>query len=145
MISRPVTALMERYSAQMEKKETKSEAMRVRLPASELAAFQARCAEMGLTSSHVMRRLVRMFIGAGPSFDGETREVIRSMTAQMRAIGVNINQVARLMNSGRVPADEDLQVSFVLLVELLKEQEQFLVSLCARARARAVDAIAEAE
>lgn len=129
----------------MAKSSAKSAVVHVRLAEAEFAALHAHCDAMGLSSSKAIRRMIRMFIGLGPSFDGETRQVIRDMMQQMRAIGVNINQVARLMNSGRVPEDEDLRVSFVLLLELLKHQEMFLGSLCDRSRDVVVRAVRDGE
>nr|WP_181377356.1 plasmid mobilization relaxosome protein MobC [Ochrobactrum sp. LM19]AJW30026.1 mobilization protein (MobC) [Ochrobactrum sp. LM19] len=122
----------------------RDKAVRLRLSSDEFDALTAACQAANLSVSDVLRRQARSFAGLGPSFDGETRTVIRGMTEQMRAIGVNINQVARLMNSGRVPADEDMQASFGMLLDLLVEQQQFLMLLCVRERQRATKSVGEA-
>lgn len=109
----------------------------LRLSSDEFDALHTACQSTNLSVSEVLRRQARSFAGLGPSFEGEARNLIRGMTEQMRAIGVNINQVARLMNSGRVPPDEDMQASFGMLLELLVEQQEFLLSLCVRERQQA--------
>lgn len=115
----------------------------VRLSETEFAALSSVASAVDLSVSEILRRLARSYAGLGPSFEGETRQRIRDMTVQMRAIGVNINQVARLMNSGRVPDDEHMRVSFGLLLDLLNEQQDFLLDLCVRERSRVCNADAD--
>ena len=57
-----------------------------------------------------------------------------NMRRQLRAIGVNINQIARILNSGRTPDYPTLQAGIGRLTKELIAQSEDYVSLCARAR-----------
>ncbi len=122
-------------------KKVKSKMLHLRLSNAEHAGFKVAIAHLGLTQSEALRRFVRAAGGYGPAFDAETRSAILAMMRQMRGIGVNINQVARLMNSGRVPPDSALQKSFGLLTQLLVDQEALYRSLCGKATNHAMDTI----
>ena len=95
------------------------------------------CDENGLTASETLRRMAREAGGFGPTFDGETRNAVLDYAKQLRAIGVNINQIARILNSGRTPDYATLQAGIGRLTQELIAQDEDYVSLCARARKRA--------
>lgn len=118
-------------------KPLKTKMLHLRLSEAEHARFLAAIAPLGHSQSEALRRFVRATAGLGPTFDDDIRSSILTMVRQMRGIGVNINQVARLMNSGRVPPDGALQQSFGLLLQLLVDQETLYLALCGKAGRRA--------
>ena len=107
----------------------------VRLTDAEWSLVQDFAASSGITPSELMRRAARLAGGLGPTFEGDTRTVIESVLVQMRGVATNINQMARAMNSGRVPDDERLRDGFGQLLELLREAREAYGSLCNRAQA----------
>lgn len=115
----------------------KDQVLHTRLSHEERALFRAFCAEHGLTSSEVLRRFVRQAAGFGPTYDGEMRDAIVEYTRQLRAIGVNINQIARILNSGRTPDYPTLEAGLGRLTQELIAQSEDYASLCAKARRRA--------
>jgi len=115
----------------------KDQVLHTRLSRDERAAFRVFCDENGLTSSEVLRRLARQAAGFGPTYDGETRDAILEYARQLKAIGVNINQIARILNSGRTPDYPTLHAGIGRLTRELSAHSQDYVSLCARAQKRA--------
>ena len=111
--------------------------MHTRLSRDESVLFRMFCEESGLTSSEVLRRLAREAAGFGPTYDGEMRDAIVEYTRQLRAIGVNINQIARILNSGRTPDYPTLQAGLGRLTKELISQSEDYASLCAKVRKRA--------
>lgn len=120
----------------MSKARIKDQVLHTRLSSDESAAFRAFCDDNGLTSSEVLRRLARQAAGFGPTYDGEVREAIREYARQLRAIGVNINQIARILNSGRTADYPTLQAGIGRLTRELVMQGEDYMSLCARTRKR---------
>lgn len=116
---------------------TKDQVLHTRLSRDESAAFRSFCEENGLTSSEALRRLVRAAAGFGPTYDGEVRDIIREYARQLRAIGVNLNQIARIMNSGRTPDYPTLHAGIGRLSREIVVQSEDYTSLCAKARKRA--------
>ncbi len=115
----------------------KDKVIHARLSEDEYLAFRAYCAEHSLTASEAFRRFAREAAGFGPTFDGDVREAIREYSRQLRAIGVNLNQIARILNSGRTPDYPTLKAGIGLLTKELIAQEQDYLSLCTIARKRA--------
>lgn len=117
---------------------TKDHVLHIRLSRDENLLFRAFCEENGLTPSEGLRRLARGAAGFGPTYDGEIRDAILEYARQLRAIGVNINQIARILNSGRTPDYPTLQAGIGRLTKELVAQSEDYVSLCAKARKRAL-------
>lgn len=112
----------------------KDQVLHTRLSRDERAAFRAFRDENGLTSSEVLRRLARQAAGFRPTYDGETREAILEYARQLKAIGTNINQIARILNSGRTPDYPTLRAGIGRLTRELVAQSEDYVSLCTRTR-----------
>ena len=121
----------------MSKNKVKTHVIHARLSQDENLRFRAFCDENGLTVSEALRRLAREAAGFGPTFEGETRDAVRDYSKQLRAIGVNINQIARILNSGRTPDYATLQAGIGRLTQELIAQDEDYISLCARAHKRA--------
>ncbi|EJF90357.1 plasmid mobilization relaxosome protein MobC [Bartonella tamiae] len=50
--------------------------------------------------SHIIRRLILTAAGEGPLVDPHISQSINALCFQLRAVGTNLNQLARVMNSG---------------------------------------------
>lgn len=121
----------------MSRNKVKTHVIHARLSQEENLRFRMFCDENGLTASETLRRMAREAGGFGPTFDGETRNAVLDYAKQLRAIGVNINQIARILNSGRAPDYATLQAGIGRLTQELIAQDEDYASLCARARKRA--------
>lgn len=115
---------------------TKDSVLHTRLSRDESMAFRTFCEDNGLTSSEVLRRLACEAAGFGPTYDGDMRDAILEYARQLKAIGVNINPIARILNSGRTPDDATLRAGILRLSCELVTQGEDYISLCARSPAR---------
>ena len=110
--------------------------MRVRLSEAEFAALTKFAEEATLPTSEVLRRLAREAGGFGPTFEGEVAQRLKATVVQLRKVGVNLNQIARALNSGRVPGYEHLRGGVERLARLVADHERDLDELRASSRAR---------
>lgn len=78
-----------------------------RFSAPEIAAISRVSEEAGLTISAFMRSLTLEGAGVRPFFTDDDRAILGVLLSDMRAIGVNLNQLARVANtSGHIDAEE---------------------------------------
>lgn len=115
----------------------------VRLQPSERTRFAALCEEHGITMSEGLRRLARAAGGLGPTFDRDGRAAIEELAAQTRAVGVNLNQIARVMNQGLMPPDKTLRKVLQDIAAAIEAYEAVYHSMVARSRAAAVPALTD--
>jgi hypothetical protein len=80
----------------------------IRFSASEFDALEAAARAAGMTVSAFLRSLSMEGAGVRPFFGEGDRTVLGLLADGMRAIGGNLNQIARAINTGRIPAEEDL-------------------------------------
>lgn len=103
-----------------------SEATRLRLTDAEQKAFIAFAERVGESRARLLRKAVRDMVGLGPDLLRGDLEPFREAVYQLAAIGRNLNQVARTLNtelaSGDVPdlaplpaAIADTQASIAVL------------------------------
>jgi hypothetical protein len=72
---------------------------------SEIAAIARVSEETGMTTSAFMRSLTLEGAGVSPFFTDDDRAILDLLLSDLRAIGVNLNQLARVANSsGHVDA-----------------------------------------
>lgn len=116
---------------------TRTRSVRVRLSEMEFAALTSFAEDAALPVSEVLRRLAREAGGLGPTLEGELAVQFKSAVVQLRKVGVNLNQVARALNSGRAPGYEHLRDGIERLARLVALQERDLNGLRTRARVRA--------
>ncbi|WP_201841374.1 plasmid mobilization relaxosome protein MobC [Microvirga zambiensis] len=90
--------------------------------------------------SEGFRRLARAAGGLGPTFDGEAKAAIEELSVQTRAVGVNLNQIARAMNQGLVPADATLRTVLEDIASAIQAYDLIYVSMAARSRKSAHEA-----
>lgn len=80
----------------------------VRFSPAEFDALQAAASAAGMTVSAFVRSLSMEGAGVRP-FLGEGDHLVLGLLAEgMRAIGGNLNQIARAINIGRVPVESDV-------------------------------------
>jgi hypothetical protein len=113
--------------------ETRVRVRHVRLTAGEDAALHEIARAQNITVSDLLRRFIHAAVGLGPLVDGDDRNLLRAVRAELNAIGVNLNQIARAMNTGLVPPNK-------LLAERLGELREGLVHLGAGLRSMCVKA-----
>jgi hypothetical protein len=113
--------------------ETRVRVRPVRLTAAEDAVLHEIARAQSITVSDLLRRLIHAAVGLGPLVDGEDRELLRALRFELNAIGVNLNQIARAMNTGLVPPNK-------LLAERLVELKEGLVALGGGLRSMCVKA-----
>ena len=88
------------------------------------------CDNRQIDASTGLRRLVREAAAFGPALEGESKSAVVALTAQMKAVGVNLNQVVRAMNTGLVPSSEAILTNVLACVEQIKRAEAMFVSIC---------------
>jgi len=106
----------------------------VRLSVPEARAFDAHVSGLGLGSrSEGLRAAVRAATGL-LEFSGEEHDRLDALTRALNRIGVNINQLVRLANSGRLPiGDRQLNVLSDLRSDLA-QLRAFMADLAAERR-----------
>jgi hypothetical protein len=121
-----------------QRRANRNKSVRVRLSETEFRALTAFATDAALPTSEVLRRLAREASGLGPTFEGDMSKKIQLTIVQLRKIGVNLNQIARVLNSGRTPGYEPLLGGVERLARLVVQHERDLDELRARGRARAL-------
>ncbi|RWM09730.1 MAG: plasmid mobilization relaxosome protein MobC [Mesorhizobium sp.] len=96
----------------------KDKVVRMRLSADELAAIETAAAAADMTMSAFLRSLLLEGAGVQPLLAEEDRAVMGFLADEMRAVGANLNQLARTMSSGRAvkPADVTANIGEVQMV-----------------------------
>lgn len=86
----------------------KGAVIHLRVTADEQAAIQKAAEDAGMTVSAFVRSLSLQGAGVTPFLNADDRKVMRVLHEDMRAIGVNLNQVARALNSKREVHDNEV-------------------------------------
>ncbi|UWU26018.1 plasmid mobilization relaxosome protein MobC (plasmid) [Rhizobium sp. CB3060] len=121
----------------MAKRTSRQKVVHVRMSETEFLAFEAFCADVNLTVSEALRRLVRQAAGLGPAFDGDLKEIVLAHAEELRRVGVNLNQIARALNGGREPRFEALLDGVVRLARVVGAQASDIKDMCEAGRAKA--------
>ena len=101
-------------------------AITVRVSAAEYGAFEAAIARAGYRNrSDGLRALIRLATGFLELSAGEAAD-LDALSRELNKIGVNINQMARLANSGRLPMTERQMEEFRALHRDVKQLRSFL-------------------
>lgn len=80
----------------------------IRFSSGEFGALEAAASAAGMTVSAFVRSLSMEGAGVRPFLAKGDRAVLGLLAEGMRAIGRNLNQIARALNTGKVPAQEDV-------------------------------------
>jgi len=83
----------------------------VRLSDAEYLAVQEAAETAGMTASAFFRSLTLEGAGVRPIFNDDDRTILSILHEDMRKIGVNLNQVARSLNAGRVVDPEEIKIA----------------------------------
>lgn len=97
----------------------KDRMVHARVSADEYAAIEKAAKAADMTVSGFFRSLILEGAGVRPVLTKEDRAVMALLLEDMRAIGVNLNQVARSLNSGKGvhPGDIDINLGNVQRVQ----------------------------
>ncbi|MER8524181.1 MobC family plasmid mobilization relaxosome protein [Mesorhizobium sp. M1076] len=97
----------------------KGQMVHARVSADEYAAIEKAAKTADMTVSGFFRSLIIEGAGARPFLGEEDRLVMALLLEDMRAIGVNLNQVARALNTGKGvhPSDVDVNLGNVQRVQ----------------------------
>jgi len=80
----------------------------IRFSPSEFEALEAAASAANMTVSAFVRSLSMEGAGVQPFLGEGDRAVLSLLADGMRAIGTNLNQIARAINTGRVPTEGDV-------------------------------------
>lgn len=96
----------------------KDKVVRMRLSADELVAIENAASAADMTMSAFLRSLLLEGAGVRPLLAEDDRTVMGFLADEMRAVGTNLNQMARALNSGGAvrPADLDANIAEVQVV-----------------------------
>lgn len=83
----------------------------IRFSSGEFGALEAAASAAGMTVSAFVRSLSMEGAGVRPFLTEEDHAVLGLLAEGMRAIGGNLNQIARAINTGKVPAEEEVSGS----------------------------------
>lgn len=97
----------------------KDRTVHVRVTADEHAAIEKAAEDADMTVSSFFRSLLLEGAGVRPMLTGDDRLVMAALLEDMRMIGINLNQVARALNSGRGvhPSELDINLENVQRVQ----------------------------
>lgn len=98
----------------MEERRTK--VTHVRINEDELEQFKRAAARLGVKPSRLHRKLIREASGCGPDLLKDEMEPVRNAARQLGAIGRNLNQITRKVNSGELAVGFDVK----LITELVE-------------------------
>ena len=83
--------------------------LRTELSESDEERLRQAAALFDLPKAEVVRRLIRAAVGAGPALSAENALAIAALTAQTRAVGRNLSQLLRAVNTGAAVGLEDAE------------------------------------
>ena len=86
----------------------KEKVAHIRFSPAEFEALEAAASEAGMTVSAFVRSLSMEGAGVRPFLGDGDRALLGLLADGMRAIGGNLNQIARAINTGMVPTEGDI-------------------------------------
>ncbi|MDX0852871.1 plasmid mobilization relaxosome protein MobC [Sinorhizobium medicae] len=89
----------------------KDRTLHVRITGDEHAAIEKAAEDADMTVSSFFRSLLLEGAGVRPMLTGDNRLVMAALLEDMRMIGINLNQVARALNSGRSVHPSELDIN----------------------------------
>ena len=99
-------------------------------------ALERFAAEKGVSVSEIIRRLADEAVGAGPSLFPDEVTAMKHLRGELKAIGRNLNQVARKVNSGEVLADPLDAEALRTVMARVEEVAQHLQAMSTSRRGR---------
>jgi hypothetical protein len=117
--------------------------IRARVSERDQDALAGFAASIELSESEALRRLIGAANGDGPVLCAADRAEFSQIAEEFRAIGVNINQAVRAMNTGRVPDMAAFRLDICDLASGMMAISEMLVQMGARSRSRVRRRVAE--
>ncbi|KAA9361465.1 MobC family plasmid mobilization relaxosome protein [Ochrobactrum quorumnocens] len=102
--------MVEGISDHMAAVKAKPQTIHSRVSADEYDAIDAAAKAADMTMSAFFKALLLEGAGLKPIFNAEDRALLSLMLEDMRMIGVNLNQVARALNSGKSVSDSEIRM-----------------------------------
>ena len=104
------TPMNEAISEDMGAVKPKPQTIHSRVSADEYVAIDAAAKTADMTMSAFFKAVLVQGAGIKPIFNDEDRALLSLMLEDMRMIGVNLNQVARALNSGKSVSDSEVRM-----------------------------------
>ncbi len=89
--------------------------MRLRISRSEKDAIDATASALGISTSELVRRLMREAAGHGPSYFEDGIKALDKLLLEVRAMGRNMNVIARGVNRNQVQIDGPTREELALI------------------------------
>jgi len=119
------------------RRQKRSETFRLRLTDDEHGALISLSQRTGICRSRLARKALRELVTGNVDLLNREQQAVLELARQMRLIGINLNQIARQLNSGET-ASRSLAETIEKLREALSESEYAWRRQVAAARARTV-------
>lgn len=100
----------EAISDDMRVEKPKPQTIHSRVSADEYDAIDDAAKAVDMTMSAFFKAVLLQGAGVKPIFNAEDRALLSLMLEDMRMIGVNLNQVARALNSGKSVSDSEIRM-----------------------------------
>lgn len=104
------TPMKEAISEDMRGTKPKPQTIHSRVSADEYDAIDDAAKAADMTMSAFFKAVLLQGAGLKPIFNAEDRALLSLMLEDMRMIGVNLNQVARALNSGKSVSDSEIRM-----------------------------------
>jgi len=98
----------------------------IRLSPEENAALTKSATGYGVKRSRIVRRLLRELIRQRPDYFDQEQNDLRGLNQQLSAIGRNLNQIARKLNSNEVISKNELEHDLTQMKGELKAVRSYL-------------------
>jgi hypothetical protein len=117
-------------------RDPKTRSTRVRLTDAEFAAFEEAAQKIGTVRARVMRRAVREIITRGPDLFDDGLAEFNAMRRELAAIGRNLNQITRAINSGDEPELRHIEAVTMAVSDQVERVEGQVARVVKNARTR---------
>lgn len=104
------TPMNEAISEDMRGAKPKPQTIHSRVSADEYDAIDDAAKAVDMTMSAFFKAVLLQGAGKKPIFNDEDRALLSLMLEDMRMIGINLNQVARALNSGKSVSDGEIRM-----------------------------------
>ncbi|UVV70841.1 MobC family plasmid mobilization relaxosome protein [Brucella anthropi] len=100
----------EAISEAMKVAKPKPQTIHSRVSANEYDAIDGAAKAVDMTTSAFFKAVLLQGAGKKPIFNDDDRALLSLMLEDMRMIGINLNQVARALNSGKSVSDNEVRM-----------------------------------
>lgn len=104
------TPMNEAISEAMKVAKPKPQTIHSRVSADEYDAIDGAAKSVDMTMSAFFKAVLLQGAGKKPIFNDDDRALLSLMFEDMRMIGINLNQVARALNSGKSVSDSEVRM-----------------------------------